>query len=182
LKNNLKNFNIFLLSQGSTNSTAEMKKDIPKLNEFDNDDMDMTHMYGADINTKTKDLAGSSSIFDSNDSIDEEKLRMTADDKAEIWLKHKESNVEGRLDDDKGGNTNGLSGATPNPPWKTPVKGYDRHLIADISLVTPTKNSPNTSRDSLLGVELDGLMDGLEWSPMPKKTPARYVFTCDLIT
>lgn len=57
---------------------------------------------------------------------------------------------------------------------KTPIKDYDRHSISNISLLTPTKNSPNTSRDSLMGVELDGLMDGVEWSPMPKKTLPRY--------
>lgn len=56
---------------------------------------------------------------------------------------------------------------------KTPIKNYDRQSIHDISLVTPTKNSPNASRDSLMGVELDSLMDGMEWSPMPKKTMAR---------
>lgn len=57
-------------------------------------------------------------------------------------------------------------------PVKTPMK-FDGQLINDISLITPKKNSPNISCDSLLEVEVDSLMDGLEWSPMPKKTIPR---------
>ncbi|KAK3751070.1 hypothetical protein QZH41_011966, partial [Actinostola sp. cb2023] len=122
----------------------------------DDDDKSMATLYGARVLlTPTKDQ---NKPPNSDNVIEPSKLKTTVDEATKSLFSNQTFEV-----------TDAVT-TTPITPHKTPIKEYDRHLITDMSLVTPTKNSPNTSRNSLMGAELDVLMDGVEWSPIPKKT------------